>query len=599
MSGSDLDPVARRTGRLTRIVSGLGVVIPLPLTLLSQMLSRQEPTFESLLPALLATGLCLAVAVWSWRPKAEPPIFLSHLVVGAFWTLGLLSALDGDLEVAWLALVALFAIPILGLWVGGMWSLLALVVAAGGAQFAGLAAVDSMGDSTAVPVLLVVIGMTWTFVASGLRTDRDIRKVIETRKRSEQEARAANRAKSDFLANVSHEIRTPMNGVVGMADLLMRSDLEPADRQKVEVINASAETLLALVDEILDLSKIEAGKLSLYPVDFTLRDLVSKVALLLRPQVSAKGLELIVDVDADIPDRLHGDPVRLRQILLNLMGNAVKFTHQGHVALRITREEPRQGTVALYVAVSDTGIGIGDRARAQLFTPFGQADSSSTRNFSGTGLGLVISKRLVELMGGTIDFDSRRGMGSTFWFRVALEPAHQLASDPSGVALSAEDIKPLGEACCVLVVEDNPVNRLIAEKHLEVLGYDVIGVEGGAQALEEFAARDFDAVLMDCQMPGMDGYETTRRLRKLEESARRKTPIIAVTAHAMEGERERCAAAGMDDYLAKPFRSEELAGILERWLGAPGDRSSGSIPQPSTQAMRRAREALNDDGETP
>jgi CheY-like chemotaxis protein len=336
----------------------------------------------------------------------------------------------------------------------------------------------------------------------------------------------------------------------------------------VEVIDASAQALLALVDDILDLAKIEAGKLSLAVTSFPLRRILEETERLLRPRAEEKGIGLRLEVADGVPGRFRGDPARLRQLLFNLVGNAVKFTAEGGVTVSVDPEE-RDGEPLLLCRVQDTGIGIAPEDQAHLFEPFTQVDSSSVRKFGGTGLGLAISKKLVELMGGEIGVESARGVGSTFWFRIPLPHSQTPTTE---VELPAADADAAaGEEAAphrVLVVDDNPVNRMVAVRQLEALGYRAESVESGGAALDALGAERYDAVLMDCQMPGLDGYETTRRLRRLENGDRR-TPVIAVTAHAMKGERERCLDAGMDDYVAKPFRLRELAGLLERWIESP------------------------------
>ena len=391
---------------------------------------------------------------------------------------------------------------------------------------------------------------------------------MERSKQAEQEARAASLAKGRFLASVSHEIRTPMNGILGMTELLLGSGLGPSQREQVELIRTSADALLALVDDILDLARVEAGRLLLRPRDYRLQELLSNVVRLLSPQAGERGIDLRLEVDPWVPDSLHGDAVRLRQVLLNLIGNAIRFTRQGSVTVRVEAEQPDTRGSALRFEVRDTGVGIRLEDQPRLFQPFGQTDSAASRHLGGTGLGLVISKSIVELMAGEIGFESTRGVGSTFWFRLPLVRA--LGSGPPSWT-------PLGEAghlvrrqdgreLRILVVDDRAPNRAVALAMLRELGYAPEAVESGEEALALFAQQPFDAVLLDSEMPGLDGCETCRRLRAMETDGRR-VPVIAVTAHTEPEEHEACFAAGMDDFLVKPFQAADLAARLDRWLG--------------------------------
>jgi len=400
----------------------------------------------------------------------------------------------------------------------------------------------------------------------------------KTRKMAEA-ALVASKAKGEFLANMSHEIRTPMNGVLGMVDLLLGTNMTPGQQESCKIIKASGDSLLCIINDILDFSKMEAGKMKVEKVDFDIHQTVDGAVRLLAPKAGEKGVDLTYVIDQSVGPTLVGDPTRIRQILLNFLSNAVKFTEKGKVILEVRNLAETTEEVQLRFSVTDTGIGLSEAAQKKLFQSFSQGDTSMTRRFGGTGLGLTICRKLAEMMDGSVNLVSNPGKGSTFSLTIKLgkstggcRPAGGTAiyrnrsiamPDSSGNPVESPTMP--AEDCRILLAEDNPVNQIVAVKQLKKLGYSVEIANNGLEAVEAHRQRNYQIIFMDCQMPQMDGYEATQKIRQMEsEQNLNPVRIIAMTAHAMQGDSELCLAAGMDDYLSKPVDPNQLIAVLKR-----------------------------------
>ena len=494
-----------------------------------------------ILAGVAASGIALSHIAW---------IYYSYVGLALLPLMFRLFYLGGDVYYSLSALTGLF----LGVMVMAAYRMHALSSKELNLSFANVELIDDLKNAQS----------NLESVNQELKDEIDHVKKMEVElENARDKAEKLSEAKSEFLANMSHEIRTPMNGVIGTLQLLELTGLSEKQKYYVETENGSAASLLSILNDILDISKIEAGKLSLENIPFDIKRVASDVITLHSVNAEQKQNKLTYEIGETCPDVVSGDPTRLRQILTNLISNAIKFTSAGSITLQMNVVTENKDTVELKIGVSDTGIGISDEIQAKLFTAFTQADGSTTRKYGGTGLGLAIVKQLVEKMEGRYGVESELGKGALFWVSIPFDKSVEKLESLN----EKQNIKVEGLTGKVLLVEDNPVNQMVASKMLDILGLTVVLAANGQEAVDLLKEEEFNAVLMDCQMPVMDGFEATRNLREFESNAAKSpVPVIAMTANVMQGDKELCLEAGMDDYLGKPVKLDQLSEKLQKWL---------------------------------